>query len=191
MIFLKSIPNILTTLRILLVPFFIVLFYSNLFYMKILSLCIFFISSITDFLDGYIARKYNLTTTFGRFVDPLADKILVLSAFFILHNLYPNHIPLWMVFSIFIRDVVVTFFRLYLNYKNSVLKTSILAKRKTLFQIVVIHILLIFQVFYPSDSTQYTAAAIGQVFFILMLLCVIFTIFTGIHYFIINFSKNG
>ena len=188
---LKAIPNILTTLRILLVPFFIMLFYSNLFYMKILSLCIFFLSSITDFLDGYIARKYNLTTTFGKFVDPLADKILVLSAFFILHNLYPNYIPLWMVFSIFIRDVIITVFRIYLNYKNSVLKTSILAKRKTLFQIIVIHILLIFHIFYPSDSTLYTATVIGQIFFILMFLCVIFTIMTGVHYFIINSSKNG
>ena len=191
MILFKSIPNILTTIRILLVPFFIVLFYSNLFYMKILSLCIFFLSSITDFLDGYIARKYNLTTAFGKFVDPLADKILVLSAFFILHNFYPHYIPLWMIFSIFIRDVIVTFFRLYLNYKNSVLRTSILAKRKTLFQIIVIHILLVFHVFYPSDGTQFAAIAIGQIFFILMFLCVIFTIMTGIHYFIINFSKNG
>jgi len=158
--------------------------------MKILSLFIFFLSSITDFFDGYIARKYNLTTSFGKFVDPLADKMLVLSAFFILHNLYPNFIPLWMFFSIFIRDVIVTSFRLYLNYKNSILRTSILAKRKTLFQIVVIHILLIFHIFYPSDTAQYEAIAIGQIFFILMFLCVLFTVMTGIHYFILNFSKN-
>ena len=190
MILLRSIPNILTILRIVLIPFFIVLFYSNLFYMKILSLFIFFLSSITDFFDGYIARKYNLTTSFGKFVDPLADKMLVLSAFFILHNLYPNFIPLWMFFSIFIRDVIVTSFRLYLNYKNSILRTSILAKRKTLFQIVVIHILLIFHIFYPSDTAQYEAIAIGQIFFILMFLCVLFTVMTGIHYFILNFSKN-
>jgi len=95
-----------------------------------------------------------------------------------------------MFFSIFIRDVIVTSFRLYLNYKNSILRTSILAKRKTLFQIVVIHILLIFHIFYPSDTAQYEAIAIGQIFFILMFLCVLFTVMTGIHYFILNFSKN-
>ena len=123
MISLKIIPNILTLFRILVVPFFIVFFYSHLFYLKILSLCLFFIGSITDFFDGYIARKYNLVTNLGKFIDPLADKILVLSAFVVLHNLYPDFIPGWMIFVILTRDVIVTFFRFYLNSKNFYQKT--------------------------------------------------------------------
>ena len=167
MISLTSIPNLLTIFRIILVPFFIFSFYSQLFYLKILSLFIFFVGSVTDFFDGYLARKYNLITNFGKFVDPLADKILVLSAFFILHSLYKDYIPLWMVFLILVRDVVITVFRIYLSKKNTILKTSALAKRKTLFQIIVIHVLLIFHVFYPTnDSTS--VVGFGQLFFILM-----------------------
>jgi len=191
MISLKAIPNILTLFRILVVPFFIVLFYSDLFYFKILSLCLFFIGSLTDFFDGYIARKYNLVTNLGKFIDPLADKILVLSAFFILYTLYSNYIPLWMIFMIFIRDIIVTIFRFYLSSKNHILKTSIFAKRKTLFQIIVIHVLLIFHIFHPSDNSSLLINPYGQIFFILMSICVFFTVLTGVHYFIINFSKNG
>jgi len=187
---LKSIPNILTLSRILVVPFFILMFYSNLFYFKLLSLFIFFLSSITDFLDGYLARKYNLVTSLGKFIDPLADKILILTAFFLLYSLYSEFIPLWMLFSIFIRDIGITLFRLYLNSRSSTLKTSYFAKTKTLFQIVVIHVLLIFHSFYPFNNSVFKGFY-EQSFYMLMLLCVVFTVLSGLHYLLINSYKNA
>ena len=95
--FIKLIPNFLTISRILAVPFFVFFFYSSFFYSKVLCLLLFFICSLTDFFDGYLARKYNLVTSFGMFIDPLADKILILTSFFLLHSIYPEQIPLWMV----------------------------------------------------------------------------------------------
>jgi len=180
--YIKTIPNILTFSRIIFVPFFIVFFYSNLFYYKLLSLILFFVCSLTDFLDGYLARKYNLVTTIGKFIDPLADKILILSAFFIIHNEYPEYIPFWMILGILFRDVLITSLRLFLKFKNKSLKTSILAKGKTLFQIIVIHLMLCMHVFNSFDNSLLTE----YVFYTLMLLCVLFTIFSGIHYLFIN-----
>ena len=117
--YIKTIPNILTFSRIIFVPFFIVFFYSNLFYYKLLSLILFFVCSLTDFLDGYLARKYNLVTSVGKFIDPLADKILVLSAFIVIHSVYPDCVPLWMILTVFLRDVAVTSLRLFLKLKKN------------------------------------------------------------------------
>ena len=181
----KVIPNILTLSRILFVPFFVFFFYSNFFYYKLLSLILFFICSLTDFLDGYLARKYNLVTSVGKFIDPLADKILVLSAFIVIHSLYPDYMPLWMVISIFLRDIAVTSLRFFLKFKKKSLKTSIFAKRKTLFQIIVIHIILFIHVFNHSNNLFLSE----YVFYILMFLCVIFTILSGLHYFFINLYR--
>ena len=128
--YLKSIPNLISIIRIILIIPVLLLIYDESYD---LALFLFLLAGLSDALDGYFARRFKAKTDFGKYIDPLADKILVLSAFFILHNLYPNYIPLWMVFSIFMRDAIVTVFRLYLNYRNSVLKTSVLAKRKTLF----------------------------------------------------------
>ena len=176
----KKIPNILTFSRILVVPFLVALFYSNILYSKFLILFLFFISSITDYFDGYLARKYNLVTTIGKFIDPLADKLLILTTFFLIHSLYPEAIPLWMVFIIFVRDIFVTFLRLYCSTKKKIMKTSIFAKRKTLIQIVVIHFLLILHAF--NLFFLY-----GDIAFFLMFICVFFTVVSGCHYFIINF----
>ena len=180
----KFIPNILTLSRILIVPFFIVSFFNENFSIKIISIILFFFGSFSDFLDGYIARKYNLVTNFGKIIDPLADKILILSAFFILNKMYPAYVPFWMVSLILLRDLIITIFRLYLKKKNSILKTSIIAKRKTLFQIIIIHLLLIFHVF--KESIPLDTNLSMQIIYFSMLICVIFTLFTGLHYLFIN-----
>ena len=149
-----------------------------------LSIILFFFGSVSDFLDGYIARKYNLITNFGKFIDPLADKILILTAFFIIYKMYPTYVPFWMISIILLRDLIITIFRFYLNKKNSILKTSMIAKRKTLFQIIVIHLLLIFHVF--KETIPFDIYISMQIIYFSMLMCVIFTVFTGLHYLFIN-----
>ena len=180
----KYVPNILTLIRILIVPFFIVSFLNENFSIRILSIILFFLGSFSDFLDGYIARKYNLVTNFGKIIDPLADKILILAAFFILNKMYPTYVPLWMVSLILLRDLIITYFRFYFKKKNFILKTSIIAKRKTLFQIIIIHLLLIFHVF--KESIPFDINLSMQIIYFSMLMCVIFTVFTGLHYLFIN-----
>ena len=184
----KYIPNILTLSRILIVPFFIFSFLNDDLSIKILSIILFSLGSISDFLDGYIARKYNLITNLGKIIDPLADKILILTAFFLLNKVYPEYIPLWMVNLILLRDIMITIFRFYLKKKNSIFKTSIIAKRKTLSQIIIIHFLLIYHVF--KESLFFTNTYLSlQIMYFSMFFCVVFTIITGLHYFIINSNE--
>ena len=108
----RYIPNYLSLLRIILTPIFIFTTQNTLVF-KIMSLSIFFIASLSDFLDGYIARKYNFITNFGKNIDPLSDKILIVASFIVLSFLFPNEITFWMVFLIIFRDIAVTFLRYY------------------------------------------------------------------------------
>ena len=185
---LKYIPNILTVFRVVITPVFIILFLSPNFLNKLISLLLFFIGSITDYLDGYIARKYNYITDFGKLIDPLADKIFVVSAFVLLHLLYPESIKLWMIIAIILRDVFVTLYRYVLMKNNIILKTSYFAKRKTLLQIIIIHILLIYHAFY-NDIAFSSLNNFNFAIYILMTVCTVLTILTGIHYIVINNSK--
>jgi cardiolipin synthase (CMP-forming) len=136
-----NIPNILTVIRILLVPVFIYfLFKEELFY-NILAFAIFFIASITDLVDGYLARKWNQTTEFGKFLDPLADKILVIGSFitFLVLN---EQVETWMVFLIILRDMLITSLRYIGILQGKPVHTTKIAKLKTFFQISSIAILL-------------------------------------------------
>ena len=134
---LKYIPNILSLFRILVTPFFVITFLSPLFSTRIFSLLLFFAGSLSDFLDGFIARKYNIVTNFGKIVDPIADKVLIISAFILLNYYYPYYVRTWMVACIIARDVGVTIFRIILQRKGFILHANMFAKRKTLFQIII------------------------------------------------------
>ena len=150
--FFSNIPNIVTIIRIILTPIFFLLFIYQLYSLALLC---FLIASLTDILDGYLARKYNLTSNFGIIYDPLADKILILSAFlcmlinppFILRN-NPGeawlsvllYFPLLIIVS---RDFLITVLRNRLRKKNIILKANYLAKTKTAFQIIFINIYLL------------------------------------------------
>ena len=106
-----NLPNKLTMFRVILIPFFIVFLLASLTpYDKWIALVIFIIASLTDLLDGKIARKYNLVTNFGKFMDPLADKLLVCSALICLIEL--DKIPSWMVIVIIAREFIISGFRL-------------------------------------------------------------------------------
>ena len=138
----KQIPNILTFLRIFLIPFFIYCLVQNEGHYKLVALGVFILASITDFFDGYFARKFSAESEFGKILDPLADKLLVvasLSAFVYLDN----QIPLWMVIAIVARDLLITLIRSRAQKKGVPIKISRLAKAKTAFQMISILIILV------------------------------------------------
>ena len=133
--------NKLTLIRVLLIPIMIAILYvkplSNpvgFFDMTLAGLLfaiLFCIASFTDFLDGYIARKYNQITTFGKFLDPIADKVLVMVALFHLMMIMPNRVPLWAVMIVIVREFMVTGVRLLAIEKGHVIAASIYGKIKT------------------------------------------------------------
>lgn len=137
-----TLPNILTFSRILLTPVFIICLFADFPHAKVWALVIFIVASITDAYDGYYARKYDMVTESGRFLDPLADKILVTSAFisFALLGL----IDFWMVGLIIFRDLFVTGLRLVMSARGFTMLTSKIAKTKTLVQVILIITTLLF-----------------------------------------------
>ena len=133
-------PNQLTVLRIILTPVFVYLFLMDDPVLKQISLGVFIIAAITDWYDGWLARKFNYITAWGKFLDPLADKILTSAAFF--SFVYLNILPLWMVIVIVVRDFLVTFLRMYADKNNKSFATSRLAKWKTFIQMFFLYYLL-------------------------------------------------
>jgi len=179
-----NVPNVLTIFRILLTPLFIIcLFYENE-YARIWALFIFIVASITDAIDGYYARKFNQVTRHGKFLDPLADKILVSSAFisFAIMKL----VPFWMVGLIIFRDLFVTGLRMAMESKGLTMITSKIAKAKTTTQISVIIFILLFlsiQIFsYSWLREVINFILVNRIIYYFALLATGFTIWTGISY---------
>ena len=136
-----NLPNKLTMFRVILIPFFIVFLLASLTpYDKWIALVIFIIASLTDLLDGKIARKYNLVTNFGKFMDPLADKLLVCSALICLIELHK--IPAWMVIIIIAREFIISGFRLVASDNGVVIAASYWGKFKTTFQMIAVCLLI-------------------------------------------------
>ncbi|MDP6040042.1 MAG: CDP-alcohol phosphatidyltransferase family protein, partial [Candidatus Latescibacteria bacterium] len=106
-----TIPNVLTVLRLVLTPVFLVLIFADNWYCKILALLVFTVASLTDFYDGKIARRDGTITSFGRFMDPLADKLLVSSA--LIAFVILGMVEAWLVGAMLVRDVVITSLRIY------------------------------------------------------------------------------
>jgi len=134
-------PNQLTVLRIILTPIFLVLFLLPDPLMKQISLGVYIIAALTDWYDGWLARKFNYITNWGKFWDPLADKVLTSAAFigFVIIKV----IPLWMVCIIILRDFVITGLRAYADYRGYSISTSYYAKWKTFIQMAFLYYLLI------------------------------------------------
>lgn len=143
-------PNQLTVLRIILTPIFFVLLLSEEPLLKQIALGVFLIAAVTDWYDGWLARKFNYITNWGRIWDPLADKILTSSAFIALVIL--GIIELWMVIIILLRDFVITGLRIFSDYRNIAFPTSVYAKWKTFIQIVFLYYILF--VYVGSLTTQ-------------------------------------
>lgn len=180
-----NVPNILTTARIFLTFLFIYFLLQSGLIAKSIALAIFILASITDYFDGYLARKYNLITTYGKIMDPIADKFLTLSAFFMLSNL--GFFPLWMVIIIFIREIGITVLRFMAMRYNQVLAAEKSGKYKTVIQIVTIIWGLIFAVLYQTSLMTRTSFGIClAVTLILMIITCLITVSSGISFLMNN-----
>ena len=138
-----NLPNKLTILRVIMIPFFVAALMvdggTNQ-TMRYVAAAIFIIASLTDMLDGKIARKYNLVTNFGKFMDPLADKLLVCSALICMIEL--GQLPAWMVIIIISREFIISGFRLVAADNGVVIAASYWGKFKTTFQMVMICLMI-------------------------------------------------
>lgn len=164
--------NKLTMLRFGLAALFIVLFYVNHAYAQIAAFFVFAAASFTDFLDGYIARKYNQITKLGKLTDPLADKILVFSALILLVE--KGYIYGWLVIVILSRDLMMSIFRAVAAAHNIVIAADILGKIKTVFQMISILMILFGKAFQVD--------LIFRAGYALLLLAVVLTILSGVNY---------
>ena len=138
-----NLPNKLTIFRVILIPFFVffllapdVVPYSN-----YIAVAIFIVASLTDLLDGKIARKYNLVTNFGKFMDPLADKLLVCSAMICL--IQTGKLAAWIVVIIIAREFIISGFRLIASDNGIVIAASYWGKFKTTFQMLMVIVLIL------------------------------------------------
>ncbi len=142
-----NLPNLLTITRIVLSPVFMVLMLFDHFFWRLAAMLVFIIAALTDLVDGYLARRMGRHTGFGRFMDPLADKILVSTAFL-------TFIPLglvrdWMVIIIIVREFLITGLRSMAAYKGMVITSSILAKWKTVTQMTAIVVIMAYATVEP------------------------------------------
>ena len=181
-----NLPNKLTILRIILIPFFVFFMVTSFVpYSNIIGTLIFIVASITDTLDGKIARKYNLITNFGKFMDPLADKMLVSSAFICLVDIH--RIPSWIVIIIIAREFLISGFRLVASDNGIVIAASYWGKFKTTFQMLAI-IMLCFN--FNSDGSMPFVYYIEQ---ILIYVALFLTIISAVDYMVKNIDvlKEG
>jgi len=187
-----TLPNQLTVLRIILSPVFLFFFLSDVIWMKQVSVAIYIVAALSDWYDGWLARKFNYITSWGKFWDPLADKILTSVAFigFAIVDLIPS----WMVIVIVGRDVIITLLRVFADMKNYAFTTSYYAKWKTLLQMVFLYYLLILYVaqFTPEINLRYgdlISLLLNKalIYFIALLITMI-TFHSGVLYIIRNWK---
>lgn len=182
-----NIANRITMLRIVLTVVFILflVWWETVWWTKVISLFIFTLAALSDFFDGRIAKKRNMVTDFGKLMDPIADKILVLSAFAAFLQL--RIINVWMFMIIISREILITSLRLFALNKGKVLSVSKAGKHKTFSQMVVIFLILGFIVFqeimkrffiWNPDWDSFSRRGI----FVLMLATVGLTLYSGISY---------
>ena len=179
-----NLPNKLTLMRIILVPFFMLFLYWEIPFHYTIALLIFAAASITDALDGSIARKRNLVTTFGKFADPLADKILVLGAFACLSDITDlvNGIVVTIIAS---REFMVSGLRLVTAEKGVVVPAGIWGKLKTAFTMVALSLMLIYFSVGNDFNVMFTPSAetvISVILKVLVWISVILTVISGAIY---------
>ena len=143
-----NLPNKLTILRVVMIPFFVFFMLAPYFegYGNYIAVAIFIVASFTDFLDGYLARRDNLVTNFGKFMDPLADKLLVCAALICLVE--TGQLASWIVIIIISREFIISGFRLIASDNGVVIAASYWGKFKTVFQMIMV-IMLIINITHP------------------------------------------
>ncbi|HTY57794.1 MAG TPA: CDP-diacylglycerol--glycerol-3-phosphate 3-phosphatidyltransferase [Bacteroidota bacterium] len=181
-----TLPNQLTLLRILLTPVFVILLLSGSSFTMQLSLVVFVVAALTDWYDGWIARKMGHSSRWGKFLDPLADKILSSAALLAFVGL--NLVDAWMVWIVVVRDFLITGLRSYAEYLDRPIVTTRGAQAKTFGQFVVIYYILILYVgrsippVYQDFGPTIDALMHPKVLFGMMLLVTLSTAGTGIAY---------
>lgn len=169
-----NLPNTITLLRISVVPFLFILLSSPGEFWSLILAILFVIASITDFFDGYVARKYKMITTMGKFLDPIADKIMVNTAMILMIPI--GRIPAWIVAITIIRDLMVDVIRSIASSEGICIQASTLGKQKTVTQIIAVTALIINYSIFGID-----AHAVGMV---ILYIALVLTIFSGFDYFI-------
>lgn len=176
-----SIPNIISYFRILVAPFFLFFFISENRTLIIISIILFVLGAFSDWLDGWYARKFNQSSKWGIFIDPLADKILNSTAF--LAFVFEGIIPFWMVLIIILRDSFMTFLRLFADSHKLPIRTKNIAKIKTVLQFVLI--IYVISVYFTSlllnDATILELVTKSYIYYS-MLFLTLFTVWTVFDY---------
>ncbi len=176
-----NLPNKLSIIRVALIPVIVILLYQQSDACRIIAGVLFIIASLTDFLDGYIARKYNLVTNFGKFIDPVADKLLVLTTLIML--LHRGQTEAWIIIIILCRELAVDGLRLVAVTQGKVIAASPFGKIKTTCQMIMITAAILLN--QSAFSTWYMI--------ILTAAAVVMTLFSAVDYFVKNravFSEN-
>lgn len=179
-------PNQLTVLRIVLSPVFLYMFLSENLLLKQLSIVVFIIAALTDWYDGWLARKYNYITEWGQFWDPLADKILTSFAFF--GFVFTDTLELWMVLLIIFRDLSITILRIYAGFKGFNFSTSLYAKIKTFIQMAFLYYLILAYAgrlmpwIYNGNETLFSILLNDKFIYYAMLIVTFITIHSGVSY---------
>jgi CDP-diacylglycerol--glycerol-3-phosphate 3-phosphatidyltransferase len=167
-----NLPNKLTLFRVFLIPIFVIIMLLDINNKYLIACIIFIIGSITDALDGYIARKHNLITDFGKFMDPLADKLLVIAA--LICMVEAELIPGWMVIIIVSRELAVSILRAIAASDGKVIAASGGGKLKTISQMIAIILLLI--------GANFLKESIFLAGYITMLIATLLTLYSGWEY---------
>lgn len=184
-----TLPNQLTILRILLTPIFVALFVSERLVLKQASVLIFAVAALTDWYDGWIARKFGKVSRWGIFLDPLADKILTSAAF--VAFAWMGMIEVWMVWVIVVRDISITLLRSFAELSRHTLHTNFSAKVKTFTHMVFIYAVLLAVVVkgsFPELSSISKVILDKNVLYVSMLIITVLTFGTGLQYIIENFK---
>jgi CDP-diacylglycerol--glycerol-3-phosphate 3-phosphatidyltransferase len=184
----KFVPNALTIARIVLTPVLLLMLLSETLLGHVGALALFVLAAISDYFDGKIARDYEVRSRLGQFLDPLADKILVLGTFAVLSFMLPDIVPWWAVVLIALRDLAVTLLRTWTESRGRTLRTLGIAKWKTTLQLAfLIGLLTVLVARQPEMPQQIAAAAIwlldSLIPFIVLMGVVALTVFTGVWYF--------
>lgn len=185
----KRLPNILSGSRLLLAPIFFFLFIQDDFIWRGVSLVVFTIAALTDFFDGYFARKYKVESTFGIFLDPLADKFLTFAGFVCLPFVNPTQFVWWAIILIVIRDIVITLLRIYSDRKGIVMQTRKTAKIKTATQMGYLYVALLlgFLMLIPGTTADIVERIFRTNILYWGLIAVAFiTVYSGIEYLYVN-----
>jgi CDP-diacylglycerol--glycerol-3-phosphate 3-phosphatidyltransferase len=167
-------PNLLSLSRIVLVPLLVVVLLTKFEGKEFVGLGVFLLASVTDLLDGWIARRFRLETRLGKLLDPAADKILTAAAFISLVELYPEVVPAWMVVVIISRELAVSGLRSFVATDQIVIAASLAGKVKTVTQVIAIALTIIHE----------EIGELGRLAHLMLWVAVGVTLYSGIEYFV-------